>query len=231
MYPLYFCDIRWVENKCVTDGMVEVWPNIKQIMKFWKILRKYKSSPCKSYYKISDAVTDVFTKAEIIFLTCSIVELYLKKYQFEKSMVKFMYVDLKSIATNFLQLTVKPEAFEKYKTAKQLAEINLDEKGNLLPINKVKLGFGVHGLLSKLNKKDIITIEETKKFKKKRQSFVVSTFCCKKIFYISPFICEFVRYCAVLNPVVLVSCERKSCQKHFKLFLNELMKQNILLPP
>ena len=91
-------------------------------------------------------------------------------------MVPFMYVDLKSIATNFLQLIVKPEAFEKYKTAKQLAEINLDEKGNLLPINKVKLGFGVHGLLSKLNKRDIITIEETKKIQEEETDF-----CCKHI--------------------------------------------------
>lgn len=88
-----------------------------------------------------------------------------------------MYVNLKSIATNFLQLTVKPEAFEKYKTAKQLAEINLDEKWNLLPINKVKLGFGVHGLLSKLNKGDIITIEETKKIQEEELEF-----CCKHIF-------------------------------------------------
>ena len=56
-------------------------------------------------------------------------------------MVLFMYVDLKSIASNLLQLIVKPEVVEKCKTAKHLAEINLDEKGNLLPINKVELGF------------------------------------------------------------------------------------------
>ena len=68
-------------------------------------------------------------------------------------MVPFMYVDLKSIATNLLQLIVKPEVLEKCKTAKQLGEINLNEKKrNLLPINKVELGFGVHGLLGKLNK-------------------------------------------------------------------------------
>ena len=59
--------------------------------------------------------------------------------------------------------------------------------------------------------------------------FLVSAL--KKIFDRSPFTCELIRYFAVLNPVVLqetVSCEQKSCQKHFKLLLNELMKQNIL---
>ena len=45
-----------------------------------------------------------------------------------------------------------PEVLEKFKTAEQVTEINLDEKENLLPINKVELGFNVHGLLSKLSK-------------------------------------------------------------------------------
>ena len=52
-------------------------------------------------------------------------------------MVAFMYVDLKSIATSPLKLIVKPEVLEECKTTKQLAEIDLDEKGNLLPINKI----------------------------------------------------------------------------------------------
>ena len=102
----------------------------------------------------------------------------------------------------------------------------MDEKGNLLLINKVEQGFGVHGLLSKLNKQDIITIDVTKKFKKEAECSVVRTL--KKILDRSPFTCGFVRYCTVLNPVVLVSYEQKSCQKRSKLLLKELMKQNIL---
>ena len=100
-------------------------------------------------------------------------------HQCEKPMVPFMYADLKSIVTNLLQLIVKLEVLEKCKTAKKLAEITFDEKGNRLPVNKVELGFDVHGLLSKLYKRDIITIDETKKFKE-AQCFVVSTL--KKIF-------------------------------------------------
>ena len=90
------------------------------------------------------------------------------------------------------------EVLEKCKAAEQLAEINLNEKENLLPIKKVELGFIVHGSLSKLSKWDTITMDET-----------------KKIFDRSPFTCDFVRHCTVLNPVVFVSCEQKSCQKHF----------------
>ena len=78
------------------------------------------------------------------------------------------------------------------------------------------------------NDAPFITIDKTKKLKKEAQCFVVSTL--KKIFDTSPFTCEFFRYCAVLNPVVLGPCKQKSCQKHFKLLLDELIKQNILLP-
>ena len=67
------------------------------------------------------------------------------------------------------------------------------------------MGFRVYGLLIKLNNQDIITIDKMKKFKEKTQCFVVSTL--KKIIDKSPFTREFVRYCAVLNPVVLVSWE------------------------
>ena len=106
-------------------------------MEFWKSLQKCKQPTGKSYSKISDPVIDLFTEAKITFFSfiCSIVEPYLKKYQCEK--VPFIYVDLKSMASNLLQLIVKPEVLGNCKTAKQPAEINLDEKGNLLPINWV----------------------------------------------------------------------------------------------
>ena len=94
---------------------------------------------CKSYSKISDVVIDLFTEAKTIFFSfiCSIVKQYLKKYQCEKP----MYVDLKSIATNLLQLIVKPEVLEKCKTAKQLAEINLDIKKKSVTHKQSRNGF------------------------------------------------------------------------------------------
>ena len=128
-------------------------------------------------------------------------------------MVPFMYVEWKSIVTNLLKLIVKPEVLEKCKTAKQLAKIYLDEKRNLLLINKAELAFAAHGLLSKLNKRDIITIDEIKKIKKGTQCFVVSTL--KKLFDRNPFTREFFKYCTVLNPVVLVSCDQKILSKTF----------------
>ena len=34
-FPLLFCAVRWIEDVAVADRLIEVWPNIKQIMNFW----------------------------------------------------------------------------------------------------------------------------------------------------------------------------------------------------
>ena len=33
-FPLLFCAVRWIEDVAVADRLIEVWPNIKQIMNF-----------------------------------------------------------------------------------------------------------------------------------------------------------------------------------------------------
>ena len=74
--------------KALGSNLVKIWPNIKKVMEFWKILPKYKQPICISYSKISNAVIDLFTVAKTTFFsfTCSIVEPYFKLYQCEKLM-------------------------------------------------------------------------------------------------------------------------------------------------
>ena len=49
---MYFCATGWVENKCFVDKMVEVWPNVKKIMEFWKNLTKYNNRHVKATLKL-----------------------------------------------------------------------------------------------------------------------------------------------------------------------------------
>ena len=46
---LLFCAVRWIEDVAVADWVIEVWPNIKQIMNFWEKLSKSKQPSNKSY--------------------------------------------------------------------------------------------------------------------------------------------------------------------------------------
>ena len=36
----FFCAARWIEDVAAADRLIEVWPNIKQIMNFWEKLSK-----------------------------------------------------------------------------------------------------------------------------------------------------------------------------------------------
>ena len=48
-FPLLFCAVRWIEDVAVADRLIEVWPNIKQIMNFWEKLPKSKQPSNRSY--------------------------------------------------------------------------------------------------------------------------------------------------------------------------------------
>ena len=57
-YPLPFCATRWIEDKPVADRLLEVWPNIKLMTKFWEKLPKSKQHQNKSYIVLQTSVTD-----------------------------------------------------------------------------------------------------------------------------------------------------------------------------
>ena len=48
-FVLLFCAVRGIEDVAVADRLIEVWPNIKQIMNFWEKLPKSKQPSNKSY--------------------------------------------------------------------------------------------------------------------------------------------------------------------------------------
>ena len=45
-YTLYYCASRWVENKLIAEHMIEVWPNLIKLIKFWTSLPKSKQPTC-----------------------------------------------------------------------------------------------------------------------------------------------------------------------------------------
>ena len=48
-YPFYYCATGWVENKLVTERIVEVWPNLIKLKNFWTSFSKSKQPTCKNY--------------------------------------------------------------------------------------------------------------------------------------------------------------------------------------
>ena len=79
-------------------------------------------------------------------------------YQTNNPMIPYMYFDLKTMLKDLLEIIVEPEVIQKYKTGKQLIEIDLEKKKeNLIKVDKIDLGFGVDTTLKKLHTADLVS--------------------------------------------------------------------------
>ena len=113
LYPKFFCATRWVENKCVADRLIEIWPNIKKLFQFWSTQKG--PQPCqkttKSIINVKTALEDPLTEAKLEFFSfiASKMEPFLKKYPTNDPMIPYMYTDLKDLIKSLLKLIVKPD--------------------------------------------------------------------------------------------------------------------------
>ena len=147
------------------------------------------------------AVDDDLTVSKLSFFSyvASLMEPYLRKYQCDKSMIVFIFKDLKKMFLSLLRITVKDSVITG-KTVQQLREIDLDKAENLIPLKDMNLGFATEALLKELQKKDVITANEDN-FREEARMFVVATL--KKLTEKSLLACSFVCNAAIFNPATL----------------------------
>ena len=133
---LLIINLSWVENKKACDRLIELWPNIEAMIKFWNKLPKSKQPSSKSYMAVKDRVNDKVITAKLSFFSfvASLVEPFLKKYQYDKPMIPFMYTDLKSLIQSLLELVVKQDVLSQCKTGIQMKQLDLCNKDNLLKL-------------------------------------------------------------------------------------------------
>ena len=177
-FPLSFCNIRWVENKKAGVRLLDIWPNIVKVVKWWKdTLTSSRLPSSNSYKNVCVGVDEPLLEAKVKFFcyVADIIESYLKKYQTDKPMVPYMYDDLHFMMNNLFSIIVKPEMLEKCKSGKQLVEIDLsDEKKTLLLANKIQVGFAVEEEIDRLKKKDLVSISQTAAFMKMCKTYTIA---------------------------------------------------------
>ena len=81
-------------------------------------------------------------------------------------MIPFLYFDLKVVIRNLLDIVIELVVIETCCSGKQFKEIDLSEKGNLLPLSKINLGFAVEKEINIRTKSDVVTIQIQRKFKR-----------------------------------------------------------------
>ena len=192
---------------------------MQSIIEIWNKFPKYKQPSWKSFDNVKKTVTDPLSEAKISCFSfiCSLVEPYLKKCQADKPKVPFIYTELKSLLRNLLQLFVKPDVLNKVRLVCKLEidlQTDLDLEENILPLSDSELDFGVKAIITKAKRKETVTNQGVAKFKREGQRFVTSA--VKKLFEKRPIKCDFVRFCSIFDPAVILSCETKVLLKRFK---------------
>ena len=92
---LLIINLSWVENKKACDRLIELWPNIEAMIRFWNKFPKSKQPSSKSYMAVKDGVGYKLITAKLSFFSfvAILVEPFLKKYRCDKPMIPFMYTD------------------------------------------------------------------------------------------------------------------------------------------
>ena len=203
-YGLFFCGIRWVENRAVAERAISIWPNIVKMCKFWARFAKSKQPQSKSYKTLKTAVTDQFMiiKFEFFNFVAGMLEPFLRMYQTDSPMIPFMYLELKDLTTNLLKLFVKPAVIDGCKGGYDLVEINM-VKENMLPLDKMSMGFAAENLLRDGKLKDAFDDASVKNYLKEVGLFLAKMML--KIFERSPLNSNFVHYVRIFDPKVMAS--------------------------
>ena len=119
---------------------------------------------------------------------------------------------------------VKPVVLEKANTGAKLLKINLNDQQNILPFNKIHIGFGAQKMINDKIRKDAIRFSEVQIFKEKCIIFL--TILIGKLFERSPVSLTISRYASSLSPVNIKEKPDLCCNrfKNLLLQLNELKK-------
>ena len=69
IFPLFFCATRWLEDKKVSERLLEIWLHNSKVVAFWLKLPKSKQPKCKSFESVKEAVEDELTTAKLSFFS------------------------------------------------------------------------------------------------------------------------------------------------------------------
>ena len=228
-YGLFFCGIRWVENRAVAERAISIWPNIVKMCKFWARFAKSKQPQSKSYETLKTAVTDQFMiiKFEFFNFVAGMLEPFLRMYQTDSPMIPFIYLELKDLTTNLLKLFVKPAVIDGCKGGYDLVEIKM-VKENMLPLDKMSMGFATENLLRDGKLKDAFDDASVKNYLKEVRLFLAKMML--KIFERSPLNSNFVRYVRIFDPKVMASYSKATNEGCMKGTVRCLIEHKYITP-
>ena len=107
----FYLPFRWLEEKKVSDRIIEIWPSIVKFINRWSSLPPSKQPKCKSCEVLKNSVKDPFVVAKFNFFSFLAGRLlpYLTRYQSQKPMIPFLHDVIQQLVKELLSLTIKSE--------------------------------------------------------------------------------------------------------------------------
>lgn len=154
VYPLKFCNTRWLEDVPVAGRAIAVWPKVEKYVEETNKLPRSKQPGCNSYIGVKEFVPDTLVQAKLNFfiLIAKVLKPFLEKFQTESPMMPFMADELKIILFTLLSKFIKRYVLDSATTMAQLAKIDVYKDTNLVPAKKVDIGFAASWNVEKVVK-------------------------------------------------------------------------------
>lgn len=154
VFPLQFCQHRWVEDVKVAERALQIWPHVDKYVK--TLVSQGKAPPTSvSFFTVQTACDDPLFQAKLEFFVSVARPLqdFLIMFQKEAPMVPFLGVLLKELLSAVMSRFLKKDILEKADTFKKLAMIDPADKKNQKSPKQVELGFAARETLRKVSAK------------------------------------------------------------------------------
>ena len=208
-FPLFFCATRWIEGKVVADRLLDIWENIVKLVRYYEKLPKSKQPSSKSFVNVQKACNDIFSieKFQFFSFIAGYFQPFLTAYPTDAPMLPFLYGDLNELVLQLLTLIVKPCVLD---SCKNVFDVDLKNKDNLLPFKSVGIGFAAEVTLSNLLKNDQVKLSDVKDFKGQCMTFLTCTI--SKMLERSPLSNSLVKTVSCLRPDKLLVASNNQSQ-------------------
>ena len=152
VYPLQFCQHRWVEDVRVAERALHIWPHINKYVK--TVIIQGKAPTSSSFMTVATACDDTLIQAKLEFFisVAKPLQEFLIKFQTEAPMAPFLGLSLKELLLALMGRFLKKEVLEAADTFRKLAIIDTEDKNRKNP-KHVELGFAAHTTIKKVAEK------------------------------------------------------------------------------
>lgn len=210
VFPLRFCQVRWLQNSPCAERAVDILPHIKKYVEN----AKKKLPSTVSSRTVQELCDDKLAGAKLAFFAsvAAQCEPFLRKYQTSAPMSPFLYEDIGNVLRILMKRFVKKSVMETTDTVAGLKKIDLAKKEIRCTYKEVDIGVGASRCLS------AVSLSDTQRLTFRMQCIEFVSAAVSKIFDRSPLQYSIVRAISCLVPSIIAN-NRTLAENRMKLLV------------